>query len=679
MAGVLALALLGTVFGVGALGRAAEVFEGGSWLWSSDKAQVSRVNAQTGQVDLRQPVADSRGHRVAVSQNDRYLILRDLATGQVTSVDLTSLGFSGRLDVGTRSSFHIALNDENALLIDRANGEIRKLDPATLQPAGRGLRLPGPLVGGEFDAKGELWFASPGQGTAIGVRLSGDVPKVTHTVPVARPGSDLAFTVLDKGALAADRKGGRLVVVDGEDTRVITSPVTLTDATAPDRTEGPLAAVTVPTARAVVTIDNVLTGGSKAQKTSVHSRVQSPAVPFSGRLYVPDAEGRRVRVYKPGGAQVSVITIPGAGSRGGADLELQVHGTNLFINDPDGGGAAAVTPRHQVRLVDKAEGPSTIGGEGKKSSAPEPPDDRNTPSSPPQSPSGLVQSPPGPAQSPSGPPHSSGPGPETPPAPPAPKVGEPPGAPVPVTALAGDRQVALSWEAAYSPDDPVDGYRVTWNGGERTVTGGLLNTTVTGLTNGRAYRFRVTAFNSFGAGPFAQSEQVAPAAARPDPPTGVSAKVQADGSVELRWDQVTGADQYVITATNRAGGAGYPTRTWGTSPVVYIDGRPTVRMTISDMPEGSWTFTVVARTGSGASSGASAPSNSVRISAPSTPRPGGSRTPGPGTPGPGTDSPETRNPETVDVIIPEPGTPPAPTPAPTPGSPPPVVIVTPVD
>jgi hypothetical protein len=607
---VLALALLGTVFGVGALGRTAKVSDGSSWLWSSEKAQVSRVNAQTGEVDLRQPVPNSRGHRVTVSQNDRYLILHDLDSGRVTSVD-------GRLDMGTRGSFHIALNDKDALLIDRANGEIRKLDPATLQPAGQGLRLPGPLVGGEFDGKGELWVASPGQGTAIGVRLTGDVPKVTHTVPVARPGSDLAFTVLDRGALAADRKGGRLVVVDGENTREITSPVTLTDATAPDRTEGQLAAVTVPAARAVVTIDNVLSGGGKARKTSVHSRAPSPAVPFSGRLYVPDSEGHRVRVYKPGGAQVSVITIPGAGSRGGVGLELQVHDTNLFINNPGGPNAAAVTPQHQVRVVDKTEGPSTIGGEENRGRDPEPPDGRDTPSQPPQ---------------------SSGPPSETPSTPPTPKVSDPPGAPVPVTALAGDGQVRLSWEAAYSPDAPVSGYRVTWNGGERTVTGDRLRTTVTGLTNGRAYRFRVTATNRFGTGAFAQSGQVTPAAARLDTPTEVSAEVLANGAVEVCWGQVTGADQYIITATNHAGGESYPSRTWGTSPVVYVDGRPKVQMSIADMPDGSWTFTVVARSGSGAGSGTSAPSNRVRISSPGATGPGGGTIPEPGggtTPEPG--------------------------------------------
>ncbi|WP_285700501.1 fibronectin type III domain-containing protein [Actinomadura sp. NBRC 104412] len=605
---MLALALLATVFGVGALGRTATVFDGSGWLWSSEKAQVSRVNAQTGEVDLRQPVPDSRGHRVTVTQNDRYLILHDLDTGRVTSVDLTSLGFSGRLDVGTRGSFHIALNDKDAFLIDRAKGEIRKLDPATLQPAAHGLRLPGPLVGGEFDRKGELWVASPGQGTAIGVRLTGDVPKVTHTVPVARPGGDLAFTVLDRGALAADRKGARLVVVDGENTREITSPVTLTDAIAPDRTEGSLAAVTVPPARAVVTIDNVLSGGDKAQKTLVHSQVPSPAVPFSGRLYVPDSEGRRVRVYKPGGPQVSVITIPGAGSRGGAGLELRIHDTNLFINDPSGPNAAAVTPEHQVRIVDKTEGPSTIGGEENRD--PDPSDDRGAPSPPPQSSGPAPETPSTPSTSPS-------------PAPPAPEGSDPPGAPVPVTALAGDRQVTLSWEAAYSPDAPVSSYRVTWNGGETTVAGDQLRTTVTGLTNGRAYRFRVAATNRFGTGAFAQSGQVTPAAARLDTPTGVSAEELANGVVEVSWDQVAGADQYIIAATNHTGGASYPTRTWGTSPVTYVNGRPKVQMSIAGMPDGSWTFTVVARSSSGVSSGTSAPSNRVVISTPSAPGNGG--------------------------------------------------------
>jgi hypothetical protein len=274
----LALALVATVFGVGALGGV-KVYDGSTWLWSSKAGQVSRVNAVSARVDLRQPVADARGSRVQVTQNDRYLILHNLVTGRVTSVDLKSLGFSGRLDVGAQGDFRFVLNDKDAFIIDRTTGEIRVVNPATLQPTDTSLRLPGPLVGGEFDGAGELWVASPGQGTAIGVRLDGGRPKVTHTVPVAPPGHDLALTVLDKGALVVDRSGRDLVAVTDGRAHKIVSPVPLAEATVPDRTTGSLAAVTVPPVRAVVTITNVLSGEKNARATTLTDTSAGTAVP----------------------------------------------------------------------------------------------------------------------------------------------------------------------------------------------------------------------------------------------------------------------------------------------------------------------------------------------------------------------------------------------------------------
>ncbi|MBC6462128.1 fibronectin type III domain-containing protein [Actinomadura sp. HBU206391] len=665
----LAVALVATVFGVGALGRVANVYDGSVWLWSSKGAQVSRVNATSARVDLRQPVADARGNRVRVTQNDRYLILHNLDTGRVTSVDLKSLGFSGRLDVGLRGDFRFVLNEKDAFIIDRTTGEIRVVNPATLQPTGTALRLPGPLVGGEFDGAGELWVASPGQGTAIGVRLAEGRPQVVHTVPVAPPGHDLAVTVLDKGLLAVDRSGRDLVAVADGRADKIASPVPLAGATMPDRTNGSLAAVTVPPVRAVVTITNVLGDDKSARATTLNDTHTGTAVPFGGKLYVPDSDGRRVRVYEPGGKQVSVITIPG----GSGGLELEVREDNLFINDPGGRKAAVVSRGGEVKVVDKEEGPSTIGGNrtpeprptdrpsnGPKDNAGDQPshpaDDATSParpalpSRPAVPPVGGVPSQPG---QPSVPAQPSASPPVVPPVPeePAPDPGDPPGAPVPVTALAGDRQVRLSWARAHSPDAPIDSYRVTWTGGARTVPGDRLDTVVTGLTDGRAYRFRVTATNRFGTGPFGQSEEVTPTGSRPDTPTNVTAEVK-NGVAVVCWDQVKGSSGYVINSINQSGTADYAPRTWGNEPIIVVNGVPRVEIELPGLPAGTWRWTVVARDANGGTSGVSAPSNSVRV--------GGANNPPPNTPPPNTPPPNTPPPNTPPPNDPPPNDPPPP-------------------
>ena len=84
-----------------------------------------------------------------------------------------------------------------------------------------------------------------------------------------------------------------------------------------------------------------------------------------------------------------------------------------------------------------------------------------------------------------------------------------PGAPTGLTATPGNSQVALSWGAPASGGAAISGYRIfegTRPGGEdRTpVNGSLVTTTsytVTGLTNGTTYYFRVIAVTAAGQGP----------------------------------------------------------------------------------------------------------------------------------------------------------------------------------
>src|SRR5262245_43088980 len=86
------LAVMGvTLFGIGAANNAIANYDASSWLFSSSKGEVARVNGVTGRVDTRYKVTDSQGHTVQVTQTDRYVILRDLTTGKVSVLDLSTL------------------------------------------------------------------------------------------------------------------------------------------------------------------------------------------------------------------------------------------------------------------------------------------------------------------------------------------------------------------------------------------------------------------------------------------------------------------------------------------------------------------------------------------------------------------------------------------------------------
>src|SRR5947209_7974426 len=75
---VLLIGITATIFGLGAVKNAIANYDASSWLWSTNKGEVARVNGVTGRVDTRYKVQGSLGHTVEVSQTDRYVILRDL-------------------------------------------------------------------------------------------------------------------------------------------------------------------------------------------------------------------------------------------------------------------------------------------------------------------------------------------------------------------------------------------------------------------------------------------------------------------------------------------------------------------------------------------------------------------------------------------------------------------------
>src|SRR5688572_1972868 len=87
----LLVGLAGTLFGSGVPETAFAGYDASSWLWSSPKGELARVNGVTGRVDTRYQLTDGQGRTMQVAQTDRYVILRDLATGRISVIDLASL------------------------------------------------------------------------------------------------------------------------------------------------------------------------------------------------------------------------------------------------------------------------------------------------------------------------------------------------------------------------------------------------------------------------------------------------------------------------------------------------------------------------------------------------------------------------------------------------------------
>jgi hypothetical protein len=185
---------------------------------------------------------------------------------------------------------------------------------------------------------------------------------------------------------------------------------------------------------------------------------------------------------------------------------------------------------------------------------------------------------------------------------------EPPESPTGVTAVAGDQRATVSWAApAYDGLRPITGYTITphRNGVAQAAVSAAASETsraVTGLHNGEAYTFTVSAANEIGSSPAsAPSAAVTPLG----PPTmgGPPAAVPGDGVVELSWTEaaddggspVTG---YVVT----------PYRAGQAEAALQVPA-PNRTVTVTGLTNGAaYTFTVAGSNAVGGTGPASAPS-----------------------------------------------------------------------
>jgi hypothetical protein len=135
----------------------------------------------------------------------------------------------------------------------------------------------------------------------------------------------------------------------------------------------------------------------------------------------------------------------------------------------------------------------------------------------------------------------------------------PPAPPVNVSAVAGDAQAIVTWQRPMGPGPDhhplVRSYTVTSVPGALTTTvpGFATRAIVTGLSNGTAYRFYVTATNTVGtSAPSASSAPVTPTAPTAPSAPVINGVLARDGAIEVSWSApYTGAfglRGYVITA-----------------------------------------------------------------------------------------------------------------------------------
>ena len=527
----LVVALGITLFGTGAANNAVASFDASAWLWSSNKSEVARVNGVTGRVDTRTRITDARGHTMQVTQSDRYVILRDLNTGKISVLDLSSLTLGASTPSTPGLGVTVALHDDVAFIIDAVQGLVRQLDPATLVPVGQALSFPPGISAGTFDDRGRLWLLVPSEGTVVAVKPSATTsaaasgnaggrggsaadPSIVKTVGVAEPSHDLALSILDTGVAVLDKTATVLTTLRGEAVKKVNLSLTGPGAM-PRRTVGADVPVTVVDDHHVYVIN-----GDKVTDFTVpgDSPKLQPCVAWSGRLYCADDASGTVYVLDAQGKLTNTIKIPS----GGRPLELEVREDRMFINAPDGSTARVVDDEHHVKSVDKYAN-NVVGGDP----PPVPP----------------------------------------PPPPPKPTIG-PPGAPGRVSATAGNAQAKVTWTAAPANGAAIAKYVVEGDGQVYEVGANQRAIEITGLTNGQQYRFTVYAVNAKGKGPKRAANPVVPTSSVPDPPTSVSATANPDGTVKLTWPAANGLGRRIVRYAVTAVSTGEP-KTFETDQIGY--------------------------------------------------------------------------------------------------------------
>jgi titin len=191
-----------------------------------------------------------------------------------------------------------------------------------------------------------------------------------------------------------------------------------------------------------------------------------------------------------------------------------------------------------------------------------------------------------------------------------------PSAPTPTLVVPGNGSVKVSWSApASTGGSPVTGYVVTpYVAGvaqaSTTLRSAATTATITGLTNGTTYTFRIAASNVAGVGE--QSVDSSPAGAGAPSPPGFQSAQPGDKAAKVGW---------AAPAANGAPISGYvvtPYRSGIAEPAQTFPGTATTAIVIGLVNDATYTFRVAALNADGMS-GWSGDTGAIVVGAPTAP------------------------------------------------------------
>lgn len=495
---VLVGALVATLLGTGAFSRENEGEDASLWLWTTPLGELARVNGLTAATDVRLDVTDAMGNAVQVEQTDSHLLLREIATGKVSAIDLSTLEVTGAAETAPGEGVRVALSDDGAFIIDQTQGLVNQVDPSTLTAIGEPLKFPAGLTGGAFDSTGKLWVGVPREGTIVQIEPRDSGAKTLATEVVAQPRQELALTVLGDGVAVLNSTAKEMTTIRSDGRRAVTPIELAGPAETADTSPGTIASVTVTDPPSIVTVDDEQTRSFAI--AAGPSELLGASVEFHQRIYVPDGASGLVWVYDLDGNELTRIEI----DSGGGPVELYHTGDTLFANAVNTNAAVVVSSDGNARLAEKNRD-DILGGDAPPTEDDEGGDEGDE--------NGDEES--------------------------APQVG-PPGAVTNLDGTVGDGLINLSWDAAPNNGSALTKYVVEGAGETWEIAPSQRVLEITDLENGQPYTFTVTAHNGEGEGDTVTSPSITPSAEVPGAPGAVTATANPDGTVTVSWEEADG-------------------------------------------------------------------------------------------------------------------------------------------
>ncbi|WP_030155358.1 fibronectin type III domain-containing protein [Glycomyces sp. NRRL B-16210] len=568
---VLVGALVATLLGTGAFSRENQGEDASLWLWTTQVGEIARVNGLTAATDVRFELTDAAGNAVQIEQTDTHLLLREIVTGKVSAIDLSTLELTGSAETAPGEGVRIALSDKGAFIIDQTQGLVNQVHPSTLTAIGDPLQFPAGLTGGAFDSGGSLWIGVPREGTIVQIEPQDTGAQTLATEVVAEPRQQIALTVLGDGVAVLNSTAKKMTTIRSDGRRSVADIELAGPAETADTSPGTIASVTVTDPPSVVTVDDErsksFTIGAGA------SNLLGASVEFHQRIYVPDGASGLVWVYDLDGNELDRIAI----ESGNGPIELYHTGDTLFANALNTNQALVVSSDGNARIAEKDRN-DILGGDV-------PPEEDE---------SGDDEG------------EDSGDG-ET-----APQVG-PPGTVSNLAGTVGDGLINLSWDAAPNNGSALTKYTVEGAGKSWEISPSQRVLEITDLDNGTPYTFTVTAHNAEGAGDTATSPSITPSAEVPDPVGAVTATANNDGTVTVAWDEADGQGNEVT---------GYQVEAIASGAQVVVGQSGTTSLTV---PEGTldygqqYAFQVTTLAGAAASAPSELSNTVVPFNVPNAP------------------------------------------------------------